>query len=424
MNKPSKAISVSSRIRNAILSLALGLCLVFGGLMFFIMFIVEDEIFVKQIHAEQNEYEAFLNNRAGANIQKNWQPTNGNMRILNSVAELKSALPKELTDEFIPSLLEHTGIYEHFDEQYALFISHQNYNGKTFFLIYDVSKLLAVRGSKTVLFSFILIITLIAALLSIVIAHTLAKNTLTPIKGLINELQEHGFNSTAINQARQFSNDEIGLLTHELALAIERQSAAAKREFEFNRGVSHELRSPIQVAQSTCELLMTINADSSIQTEQLNQPLHRLKRATDEMSEIAHAFLVLSSEQNSQQQEFCSLRQLKELISNTQQHKAIHVIYTAGDSHCYPMNASILSITLRHLIRNAHTHGTEGSITIEFDKTTICISNKVALSDASHKGYGIGLSVVKALFERSEHSLVISQTNNSNLFKAKILFNS
>lgn len=420
MTVSPKTISVSSRIRNAILGLALGLCLVFGGFMFLIMFIVEDEIFVKQIHAEQNDYEEFLKNRSSKDSQQRWRPTNGNMRMLESISQLQAELPKDLPDEFLSLLLEHSGIYEYFDGQHALFISHQKYHGKTGFLIYDVSKLLAVRGSKTTLFSLILIITLIAALLSIVIAHTLSKSTLAPIKTLINELQEHGFNSTVINQARQFSTDEIGILTHELALAIESQNTAAKREFEFNRGVSHELRSPIQVAQSTCELLIAMNSENSAM--QLNKPLGRLQRATEEMSEIAHTFLILSNKHGINHQGNCQRKQLKDLINNNERDNVIEIIDLVDDSHNYPMDASMLRIILRHLIRNADTHGIEDSTSIEFNEYKISVNNTIMYDQTSSKGYGIGLNIVKALCERSNHSLLIS--NSDGIFKADIVFNS
>lgn len=406
-------ISVSSRIRNAILGLAISLCVVFGGLMFMTVFIVEDAVFVKQMHAEHMNYKRALT--SGSDV--NWQPTNGNMRMVTSVEELSNDLPTD----FLAIVAKNTGIHEYFDQQQALFISHQYNLGLSSFLLYDVSSFLAVRGSKTALFSFILILTLLASIASVFIANYLTRNTLAPIKALTNEIQLHGFNKSVVDQARQFTGDEIGMLTHELALAIESQNESAKREFEFNRGVSHELRSPIQAAQSSCELLIAINQQQLGSQSPLHKPLMRLQRATDEMNEIAHAFLMLSNEHANNAQQHCSLNELLELCDSLHITK---ISTTLSATHSYPMHTPVLRIIIRHLIRNANTHGISGSAEVHFFDNSITVKNKMDHDVDNNTGFGVGLNVVETLCERNGHGFTAFKSDNDRIFSARVVFNS
>ena len=92
-------------------------------------------------------------------------------------------------------------------------------------------------------------------LVAIFIARLLVNRTLLSAKNLNDKLQHSELDTAIIEFAHEFSEDEIGSLTNELSLALIQVQDAAQQEFEFNRGVSHELHSPIQVGQSATELL-------------------------------------------------------------------------------------------------------------------------------------------------------------------------
>ena len=56
MNKKHKQYSIASRIKKVMLSMTLGLSLVFGMLIFLLMYVIEDQIFINLLHAEQDHF--------------------------------------------------------------------------------------------------------------------------------------------------------------------------------------------------------------------------------------------------------------------------------------------------------------------------------------------------------------------------------
>ena len=53
-------ISITSRIRNAMVGLTVVLCLFFTGLIFLLVYIIEDEVFLNQIKVEQAAFELVI----------------------------------------------------------------------------------------------------------------------------------------------------------------------------------------------------------------------------------------------------------------------------------------------------------------------------------------------------------------------------
>ena len=52
-----KTISIRSRIKTSLLSLSLGLSLIFGLLTFLLLYVIEDQVFINQLQAEQKFYQ-------------------------------------------------------------------------------------------------------------------------------------------------------------------------------------------------------------------------------------------------------------------------------------------------------------------------------------------------------------------------------
>jgi len=253
------AISVTARIRDAMLGLTVGLCVLFAALIFLLVYVIEDQIFVNQLKLEQASYEQTIKAADPPAIQA-WQPTNAYIQRIDH----SDGLPQALPNKNLQTILASTGVHEFFDDNEALFIAHFSRpdTGASYFLRYDVQDLLAVRGSKLALFVLIGGLTLLIMLIAMVLAGRLTKSTLAPVSRLSDALKENDLDHVVIELAQEFSQDEIGVLAGELAQALENVQAAAQREYEFNRGVSHELRSPIQVAQSASELLELVGVDA------------------------------------------------------------------------------------------------------------------------------------------------------------------
>ena len=412
------AISITSRVRNAMVALVLVLCLLFTVLIFLMVYIIEDKVFVNQMLVEQAAFERVIYDADPQQI-RDWQPLNANIKRIDSA----HALPDSLPVESLKSVKESHGVHEYFDDHNAMFIASLMLpnNGASYYLVYDVKDLLAVRDSKEGLFILISILTLVIAGIAVMVARRLTKSTLAPVAHLTDALQDNDLDDVVIELAKQFSEDEVGVLTRELAQALERVRESAQREYEFNRGVSHELRSPIQVAQSTTELLHMVVGDGDTQ---LSKPIARLQRSVAEMNEVAEAFLWLASDRTVEQNEMCSVTGLQKTIATVQStflSNEVVINTTLLESFLYPMPSTVLSVVLRSLVRNAAIHSEQSTIVVDLKHDSITVSNLVNIMGKDSNGFGIGLSIVQCICDRFDCELA-TQMQSDNRYTSSIVF--
>lgn len=393
-------VSISSRIRRALLGLSIVLCVFFSGLTLLLLYVVEDQVFIDQIRLEQAAFKA-------NNYVDRWQPLNGHMTKLHSMDELPDFFP----EAFKSRITSNTGIHEYFDDNRAFFIAHGKIDNtsKSYFLVYDVNEFLAVRDTKSTLFTLVGLMTLLLVGIAAVVAHRLTKTILSPISKLTKALQTNEIDDVVITMANQFSNDEVGILTQELGLALERARDAAQREYEFNRGVSHELRTPIQAAQSATELL-ALSCDKQDPKQQ--KYVERLSRAMLEMNQIVEAFLWLAGGYNQSKAKNCTIEYLIDALQGNERLN-FDLDAKLEEQHQYAIPESVLLIVLRSLIKNAETYGTGGEITLLFDEQNIRVSNACDENSSLSSGWGIGLTIAERLCNHFNYRLVVDDQDTS-----------
>ncbi|MFT6407441.1 MAG: signal transduction histidine kinase [Arenicella sp.] len=398
--------------------LTLGLCLLFTGLIFLLAYVIEDELFVNQVKVEQVAFERVIANADPQKI-RDWQPSNGNIQRIDSSDLLLGSLPESA----VARVVKRYGVHEYFDDDNAMFIASLRLpnDGASYYLIYDVKDLLVVRNTKRALFAMIGGLTLIITIVAVVVARRLTKATLAPVSRLSRALQNDDLDHVIIELANEFSEDEIGILTRELAKALERVRESAEREYQFNRGVSHELRSPIQVAQSATELLQ-LYADES--DTRISKPIARLQRSVAEMNEIAEAFLWLASDRVVGPSEMCSATALDNTLTAVQASLPNHQLVIkkpSSEPSNYPLPNTVLSVVIRSLVRNAAIHGDLSAITIDMQSDRISVTNSVTMSADENKGFGMGLSIVQRICDRFSCQLD-TQIESDKRYSVSIVF--
>ena len=398
--------------------MTLGLSLVFGMLIFLLMYVIEDQIFINLLHAEQDHF-----NQQTSLQAESWQPENRYMKLVVS----KQNLPEELQNVVSQKL----GIYEFFKDNYAYFILHgkkqlsNNTQESSYYITFDVSELLAVRQGKTTLITTVVIFTLLVLLIAIWVAIRLAKKSLAPLKKLTDELQTQDLSELPQGFSKPFVGDEVGILAKQLEEAIKRSQSAAQREFEFNRGVSHELRSPIQVALSSVELLELTQPELKD-----NKATQRLKRSINQMEQISEAFLWLASQRSLEAENTNACIGLEKLITDYLQqypNKTINLHNQLPEQLQLNIPKPVFIVIFDNLIRNAIQHGSEDEIQIKLNTDSIQIINSQLVdssldSQSSHSktgGYGVGLMIVERICQRLNWELIM-QTNNDSFVSAKI----
>jgi len=396
--------------------MTLGLSLVFGLLIFLLMYVIEDRIFINLLHTEQD----YFNQQTGQQVDS-WRPAN---RYMNLVVNKQN-----LSEEFQNIVTDKLGVYEYFHDGSAFFILHGEklFTGNTqkssYYITYDVSQLLAVRHSRTTLVTTVIVVTLLVMLIAIWVAIRLSKKSLAPLKKLTDDLQSQDLSELPEGFSQPFGGDEVGILATQLEEAIKRAQSASQGEFEFNRGVSHELRSPIQVALNSVELLELTQEDLKH-----NKAIHRLKRSINQMEQISEAFLWLASHRSVENESTNASVVLQDSINGyMKQHpnKQIKLINHDCQQLQIHIPKSVFIVIIDNLLRNAIQHGADNGIKVVLSEDEILITNSHSVNSTINNqsktgGYGVGLLIVERICQRLDWKLSM-QSNNNNFVSAKLI---
>ncbi|MCF6263017.1 MAG: HAMP domain-containing histidine kinase [Xanthomonadales bacterium] len=382
-------ISIARRTKQAIVGLTLVLCVVFMGLAMLMVYMVEDQVFANVLKSEQRQFE-----QLPAIERSVWQPDNRHMKLYLDSDYLPEKLKSSLGSEL--------GVYEYFDDAQALFLLKGKVAGEqsNYFISLDVSELLAVRFGRSELLMLIFIISLMLILASIVVANRLSKQILSPLKKLIKQLQNED-DELPQGFANDFYTDDVGKLAHHLERSIGQLKKAAQREFEFNKGVSHELRSPIQVAQSALEILRLPHSENDIDRPAV---LNRLNRSIEQMKQITEAFLWLASDRVIGDQ-ICNMKACMEKIKSTYlQTYPDHLIklnYTTDSNFQINVAQEVFMVVIGSLVKNAIQHGSKNIVTCSISEQLICIENPKSRNQSSEtSGFGMGLVIARRMCEK------------------------
>ncbi len=382
-------ISIAKRIKRSMIGLAVTLCLIFTFMAMMMVYVTEDQVFMNLLRSEQQQFESLA-----VAEQTHWQPVNQKMTLYQGIDQLPADLRSIVGDK--------PGVYEHFDDARAMFVlrSQSTSGAIDYFISYDVSDLLAVRTSRNDLLLTVLVVSLMLIFVAVLVAYRLASQTLAPLKKLTAQLQDK-HQDLPNNFADDFYGDEVGLLAKQLEISIDQAQSAAQREFEFNRGVSHELRSPIQIAQNALELLDLNKNNPDFNPRAV---IDRLCRSVEQMKQVTEAFLWLASDLEHSDQN-CDMKRCAESLivefRATHPDHMIHLNAAVDDGLTINVPADVFTVVVGNLIQNAIQHGCQKQVSCVLNSDSIVIKNPRD-KEATHNGsgYGVGTIIAQRMCER------------------------
>lgn len=213
------------------------------------------------------------------------------------------------------------------------------------------------------------------------------------------------------------ADDEVQELADALARYSERLSEFIKRERQFTRDASHELRSPLTVIRISSELLLSDEALSDAG----RRAVERIRRAAADMDELTSAFLLLAreSEVGLPTSTLCINDVVAEELARARlvaQDEAIESRLV--ETHRLHIDAPerVLAALVGNLLRNAFSYTDRGTVDVSIGADTVVIRDTgVGMSaerltqigrpfvrgePAQRGGHGVGLSIVRRLSER------------------------
>ena len=201
-----------------------------------------------------------------------------------------------------------------------------------------------------------------------------------------------------------FKYAELNSLAALIYQAMQSVHDSLKREQNFVRHASHELRTPIAVIRSSTELINRVRRDAP--EDKLSKPLKRIEHASHTMEDLTETLLWLDRQDNSSLSTSpVALHSLVTTISDELayllQGKEVSV---AVETNEYTLEASPIAvrIVLGNLIRNAFQHTQVGSVTINQIGAGVEIINRNTDKPDSKEtqtslGFGLGLQMVSQL---------------------------
>lgn len=256
------------------------------------------------------------------------------------------------------------------------------------------------------------------------IAHLISKRALKPFSELSRHFLHTDNRLSALeNLMIQVKEDDIREIIQQLADTIKQQESILEQQITFNKGLSHELRTPVQVMTHSIELM------ALKQPELLNLELYkRLEESLKRMHRTSEAMMWLTSEQ-----EFSGSIKSNEKVKNSV--KELEFFYSERNvvidlKEQGQLNLAMPEIVFEFiiycLINNVIHHGQPDidntlKVDIVVTNTTIHFINKIkdinSFEKEQNEHSGIGLMLIDKLCKRFNVQSEVSIRDSKYEFK-------
>ncbi|GEM_PF-672647 len=288
--------------------------------------------------------------------------------------------------------------------------------GKTrYFLVQDQSQFENLEQSigATIAIGFI-----IALAGSIWLGFVTANKIIAPVIELANHVDNVNPTEANIKEfAKDYSNDEVGMLANTFGQYAEKLQAFLEREKLFTGDVSHELRTPLMVISSSCEVLLETPDNDNKRRE----TIQRIHQASKEMRSLVDTFLTLSRDNANSATHFKDIQvepmihQEIEEIREEVETKEVLIYFKTNGVLQINGNPQLFRVVIKNLLRNAIHHTNQGAITVTLNPESIHVEDtgrgipeefkdsiferhyQISLLKNEPQGEGLGLSIVRRI---------------------------
>ncbi len=412
--------SLPSAITYLVVGLALTLTVIYSLLILTYSWIVEDNIFNRLVASEANYIEQqFLQTnkvpppRAGfITLHKNWYG------VPDKIANGYALNPKKVEYSLDNDRSLHVKVFE--------------LGGSDYVLLADVAGFEVSRDYLPNVIIWLVAFSTFLAFIVSVVAYLIAKKITNPIKILAADVSHFNANSIPKDFAISYPNNELRTLATKIEQSFSQLQAALKREVNFTRDVSHEIRTPISVVKN---VLSNYQKSQTLTSEEFEQ----IYRANFELEKITHTLLALARNESSETTNV----NLTELIENTLlQHfelnhsdkgQALELTLQLEENVRHTVNKNLVQILLNNVLSNIVQYATNTHVTISLNSvgmsfknhTTELVPNQPQRSGTksfSSTGIGQGLNLIERICETNGWKMKADYQHGK--FKLHIFFSS
>lgn len=310
------------------------------------------------------------------------------------------------------------GLHEAYseEEEYHFAIQRLPNQEEKLYLLYEVSALEFTENRKLNIGLVLLAGVIMVVALGLWIGWLTSRKVIAPVVHLADRVNQSAPGKLSMDLSRDFIDDEVGTLATALDQSMKRIEAFVKREHQFTRDASHELRTPVTVIKGAVELLRKKLDSAEVS---VRRPLQRIQRQVTNMENIIEALLWLSREEKSidAQHPFLVLPVVRATIEENRKlmaPKSIDIKLVNEGKPVLNVPESLFKIALTNLIQNAVRHASDSHIIVMVREDRVLVSDTGIGIDGSElenitrphvrgigsNGFGLGLSIVQRLCDR------------------------
>ena len=304
-------------------------------------------------------------------------------------------------------------------EEYSLAI--RTIEGRRLYFYIYAEQAEVLDDSLTFMGLSLMVFVVLITAFGVVLGRTTGQRVIAPVIELAERIRQRDLRrqdgvAPERDLSPDFGDDEVGLLARALDHSAHRTRAFLERERRFTRDASHELRSPVTIVRGAVELM-----ESLPQSRQpsMARPLARIRRASEDMSNLIEAFLWLSREEAlSDTGEPRDLVAEADRVVERYRHlldgKEVELDIEIAPGSRVVAPKGILGIVLGNLVANAFFFTQQGRVTIRGDSHRVEVVDSGPGIDTKHlqdvlephqrgeesQGFGLGLSICRDLCQR------------------------
>ncbi len=411
MDRRSPAVnrrgSLGTRIVVSFFVLALVISAAFTGVSFVFLFTVEDTFIERSLERQANL------SLAQYRRDGDWGPTEEPyMTIYTELGTVPVDLRRQLAAN--PQQVEFSG-----DEERHYHVMRLDVDQPAW-LVAEVSRILVIRPMQSDLLVLFAVISLLMTLFACVLALWLAWRSIAPLRRLAWAVEGTEPNALLTDFSNDYPPDEIGAVAEALQGAFDRIAGYVKREQAFTRDVSHDLRTPIAVVQSSVELLQ--RRDHRPESTRL---IENIRVANTHMQRTVEALLALARETSAEGRVrpvlvAATVEEIVLQLTSSNPAKSLEVRLEIDSRATVDVREGVLEIVLANILGNSFQHAGHGHVAVVLEGTRLSIIDEGQFDEdimarafdegvrrAGGDGLGRGLSIVQRVCDHHGISLEI-----------------
>jgi signal transduction histidine kinase len=403
--------SIKDQTLALLVSLTLGVAVVFSVLAAVIAFVVEDSV-ISNILDEQ-----------ATHIETHYMQHGNFPPMLSHYFDVYASIdvmPTWMQSTINPNRIEgeiFTSDESHY--HYRKLVLHDGHNG---YLVAEVSRFLVVTHQPRLWIIFLWVFFIVVAV-SVILAIKFSKKIVNPILLLTQAVKNKEQSSNSVRlPSLPF---ELGYLSNTLQASFDKLNDSLEKEKAFTVNVSHELRTPLTVLKNSCVLI----AQRGFTSEDLTQ----IKNYSEQMEHIVNVLLALARAEGLVLQPCNILIALEQAILQCHESRLKHIQINCNIPQyiAQPANSNLLQLLFINLLRNAAEHASEPIMTITYSANQLAFENKAqclpdidvtkaGIKSEKSEGIGQGLYLVARIAEHFGWRVAVD--NSHQHFRVVIYF--